>query len=89
MGSPKSPPDVLEALKKAIETKGETQEEAEIALAVGKGYLSHVFARDYRPGRDISARIADRYGIAVSRWAPPGTGKRKRRRGASEKHQAA
>jgi transcriptional regulator with XRE-family HTH domain len=96
MGSPKpsaraTAPPVLDELQAAIAARGETREEAERALQVGKGYLSHVFAGSYRPGRDIAARIHERYGVAATRWTKPKSVRAKRRRGtaASERHQTA
>lgn len=87
MGSPK---DVLADLRREALKKDGTLEEAEKALGVSSGYLSHVLASHFRPGRDYAAKIQDRYGISVTRWASKPRAKRARRRGSvSERHQTA
>jgi len=87
MGSPKG--DVLADLRREAEATDGTLEAAEVALEVGAGYLSHVLAGRYRPGRDVAARMQVRYGISVSRWTAPKKKKRKRSGGRTERHQAA
>lgn len=84
MGSPKRI-DVRDELRAAVEKAGDTLEGAELLLEVGRGYLSHLLAGKYGPGRAVAGRIQARYGVSVERWdEPKGRGKR-----SSERHQRA
>jgi transcriptional regulator with XRE-family HTH domain len=59
----------LRAALKRERERGITQEALEAELSLASGYLSHLLAGNFAPGRDRAARIEKRLGVKTGDWS--------------------